>query len=1310
MTSRSSSRRCVVFALTLSVLLSVIAAPRVHAQNQNVIDDWGGTIEVSTSRLDIEKGESLSYRIRLTKPLPTENGNQVRGWWVRVFVDGVVWTDGVYDADGDENNDIRWVPSVGWEFNPDDWGDNAEKSDWREVRVHGLSTLDRPVKFTHEVWDHNAYCPPNLHDIGVVTVNVIEDRPPEPLPTVSILDAARVTEGNDASFEVRLSNSSDKVVTVSYETQTGTAVEGTDFERASGMVRFDQNVTSQFVQVQTNGDALDEPDENFTVKLSNPREATLGNRSTGTGTITDDDDPPEVTIGDAPAVTEGISALFPVTLSVASGQLVTVAYTTKNGTATAGADYSTTSGTLEFQPGDTEETISVPTVDDTEQESEERFTVNLSNPSEATLNDAAGEGTIIDNDGGPTMSELSIGNASVVEGAPAQFEVTLTPASEQTVTVRYDTADGTARAGTDYTATTDTLMFTAGETSMTITVPTVDDTEQESEERFTVTLSNPSEATLNDDTGEGTIIDDDGGGGGGGTPGGGGGRSPLPTLSIEDAPVSEGDQAGFVVSLSETGNEPVTVAYATVDGTALAGADYAATSGTLRFEEGETKQTIVVPTIDDATAEETETFTVELSAPSGATVADGTATATITDDDEPPTLSIDDATAVSEGEVAEFTVRLSAPSSAAVAVSYATVDGTALAGADYAAASGVLRFEEGETKQTIVVPTIDDATAEETETFTVELSAPSGATVADGTATATITDDDEPPTLSIDDATAVSEGEAAEFTVRLSAPSSAAVAVSYATVDGTALAGSDYTAASGVLRFEPGETERTITVATLADEQVEGTEGFTVELRAPSGATIADSTGAGTISDNVARRIGLVNQVVLPEVGRALAFSAIKCRIDHVLAGSTPRGGSVVPTPRLSLSPEQRPGRWDAMGVRQPTLEQAFDDSLFLMQSQEDEDDEGRFAVWWCADYQNLGGGGGHGSVNWDGDVSGWHVGADAQIGPGLLAGVSVSRSRGSFDYQGADRSRDAAVGGYELGLASIHPYLAWSVLPDLDVWGTAGHAWGRLQIVDEQAGEFHTSPATLDSGMVGVSGRLLGRGATTLRLKGEWALAQLDVARAGTAFEAATMNMRRLRLSTEVSRERVFASGVSLTPWGELGLRHDGGDGETGAGLELGGGLRYLDREASLTVEGHGRWLTVHKGTLREWGFGALVRFAPGTAGRGPSVSLMPSWGETASGVQRLWERGATDPLLYDAPGARLEAQFGYGFTPFGGEGVLTPYGGVSFVREAARGYRLGGRLAVGRLATVSLEAERRERLAAAKVHTLMLLGTVQF
>ncbi len=348
----------------------------------------------------------------------------------------------------------------------------------------------------------------------------------------------------------------------------------------------------------------------------------------------------------------------------------------------------------------------------------------------------------------------------------------------------------------------------------------------------------------------------------------------------------------------------------------------------------------------------------------------------------------------------------------------------------------------------------------------------------------------------------------------------------------------------------------------------------------------------------------------------------------------------MTPWPGLSFLAEPRPSRSDPTGVRQPTLAQVFDDSLFLVQSHE-EDSGGRFAAWGCADYQNLSGGGGPGRVNWNGDVSSWQAGADARINPDLLAGVSVSRSRGSFDYQGVGRNRDGAA-GYELKLTSLHPYLSWSALPDLDVWGTAGHGWGRLVILDEHAGEVHASPATLDSGMVGVNGRVLSRGATTLRLKGEWALAQMDVARSPEAFEVPTMNMRRLRVGTEVNRQHVYASGVSLTPWGEFGLRHDGGDGETGSGLELGGGLRYRNREAGLIAESYGRWLTARKGTLREWGFGALVRFAPGTGGLGPSVSLMPSWGETASGVRRLWERGAADPLPYDTPGERMRSRLG--------------------------------------------------------------------
>ena len=1572
--------------MLVSALLSSTAAPRAHAQNDAPIFTWPGKVKVSTSTLEIREGESATYNLWLTRQPSAD------GWWVRVHVDGVVRYDGGFDQD-EGYKGIRWTPSVGWEFNKNN-SNPAVATPPRGVTIRAVQDADDEdelVEFTHEVWDENTNCPPSLHGIAKVTVRIIDDDRDSggTLPKLSIQDAP-VVEGNTAEFRVRLTPSSEQTVTVDFATADVTAEAGTDYTAQSDTLTFRAGQTIKRIFVPTTDDRFHEPEEHFRVTLSNPSGATLAD-ATGEGRISDNDRP-ELSIGSA-SVEEGNTARFEVRLAPPSEQTVTVAYATMNVTAEAGTDYTARSGTLTFSARQTMMTISVPTTDDTERESDEHFRVTLSNPSGATLNDATGEGTIFDNDGGPTMPELSIGNASVEEGGMARFEVRLAPSNDQTVTVAYSTTDGTAAAGTDYTAQSDTLTFPASQTAvtMTISVQTTDDDEQESDERFMVILSSPSGATLNDDTGEGTIIDNDGdggggngggngggggdGGGGGGDGNGGGGGDgsrdvgELPTLSIDDATVVEGDLAKFEVTLSEAATAVVMVDYSTVDGTAVARSDYTTTSGTLSFEQGEERKTILVPTVQDATAEETEVFTMQLSSPSGATVANGTGTGTISDDDDAPELSIDDVPAVSEGETAEFTVRLSATSGRAVSVSYRTVDGTAVAGSDYKSASGELRFEPGETTQTVTVETLEDELSEDAERFTVELSAASGATVSDGVGEGTISDDDDAPELSIDDVPAVSEGETAEFTVRLSEASGAAVSVSYRTVDGTAVAGSDYKSASGELRFEPGETARTVTVETLADELAEDTEQFTVELSAPlgatvadgvgegtisddddapelsiddvpavsegetaeftvrlsatsgravsvsyrtvdgtavagldyksasgelrfepgettqtvtvetledelsedaerftvelsaasgatvsdgvgegtisddddapelsiddapavsegetaeftvrlseasgaavsvsyrtvdgtavagldyaategtlrfepgettqaisaetladglaedverftvelsapSGATVADGTGVGTITDDVKERIGKINRVILPEVGRALAFSAVTCRIDQVLAGGTTRGRAALPPARPSLSPalasgrwasqpslsgrpslspaltsgrwasqpslSGRPslspaltsGRWAAAGTQPLPLERTLDDLSFPARSQEEEGGDGRFAAWGCADHRNLSGDP-YGPIAWSGGVSSVHMGADTRLGPGLLAGLSLSRSWGSFDYQVGGRNSAASGGEYQLGMAGVHPYLAWSVSPDLDVWGTVSHYWGDIRIVDDLVGRVQTSPATLNSGMMGVSGRLMTRGATTVKLKGDWGLASINAAGGGKVFEEATANIRRLRLRTEVSHARKLSAGKSLTPWGELGVRHDGGDGQHGAGLEVGGGLRFQDLGGGLTAESYGRWLALHHGTLQEWGFGALLRYAPGRSGRGPSVSMGPSWGDTASGMQRLWERGVTDPTLYEVPGSRLDAQFGYGFTAFRGRGLLTPYARLSLAHDAARGYRLGSRLALGPSASVSIEAQRREYPAAPINHALLVLGTLQF
>ena len=294
--------------------------------------------------------------------------------------------------------------------------------------------------------------------------------------------------------------------------------------------------------------------------------------------------------------------------------------------------------------------------------------------------------------------------------------------------------------------------------------------------------------------------------------------------------------------------------------------------------------------------------------------------------------------------------------------------------------------------------------------------------------------------------------------------------------------------------------------------------------------------------------------------------------------------------------------------------------------------------------------------------------------------------------------------------MTGVHPYLAWSASSDLDIWATVGHARGEIRITDDVVGDPRTSGAILDSGLVGISGRILAYESTSLRLKGEAALARLDAEGDGGLFTAMTAGLSRLRLSTEASHEYRFARGGSLTPWGEVGVRHDGGDGETGAGLELGGGLRYRNPAAGWSTEGYGRWLAVHQGARQEWGFGARIRYAPRSAQYGPSVSVAPSWGDTTSGMQRLWEISAADPDMPGVPGTRLDTQFGYGIAALRGRGVLTPYGAVGLARGQGRRYRVGGRMAVGRSANLSLETERRVRAAARVIHAIRVRAAIRF
>ena len=367
-------------------------------------------------------------------------------------------------------------------------------------------------------------------------------------------------------------------------TTGGTATRGVDYTIAPTVFTIDEGQTTGTAAVTIVDD--EESDDSETIHIfatsTNPvlTGAAAGyglgltiadNDGGGSGTSDDGAGAPAPSLPTLPALSiadavaaEGETARFRVTLDRASQRTVTVDYRTHQGTAAAASDFAGKSGTLKFAPGAMERFIEVQTLDDTDDEDSEKFTVELSNPAGATLLDNIGIGTISDDDDPPPpLPALSIADAVAAEGETVRFRVTLSAASGQAVTVDYRTRQGTAITGGDFTGESGTLSFAPNATERFIEVQTLDDTDDEDSEKFTVELSNPAGATLLGDIGIGTIVDDDD------PP-----PPPLPALSIADAVAVEGETVRFRVTLDMASQRAVTVDYGTRQGTAAAGVDF----------------------------------------------------------------------------------------------------------------------------------------------------------------------------------------------------------------------------------------------------------------------------------------------------------------------------------------------------------------------------------------------------------------------------------------------------------------------------------------------------------------------------------------------------------------------------------------------------------------------------------------------------------------------------------------------------------------------------------------------------------------
>ena len=446
-------------------------------------------------------------------------------------------------------------------------------------------------------------------------------------------------------------------------------------------------------------------------------------------------------------------------------------------------------------------------------------------------------------------------------------------------------------------------------------------------------------------------------------------------------------------------------------------------------------------------------------------------------------------------------------------------------------------------------------------------------------------------------------------------------------------------------------------------------------------------------------RLKAINVSVLPEVSRAMWGSVVEA-VTGRLEGSGP-GGGTMDTVAEALRAQE--GTQDDEGL---SWRKALEGRTFAVGLGGGEDGEGGVGGGGPGGLVAWGGGSRRSlsldkaALAWSGDVFSAHMGVDGPLWEGLRGGLAATWSESSIEY--TDRSGEAAIEGvHGSRMTAVHPYLGWSGPGGSLLWGALGYGWGKIEIVDAEVVErfgVQKGDSKFLGAALGGSVPVLSGDGPALALKGSGEATRYSVADNGEAIAAVSVQTRRLRLTAEGSLAYALELGGTLTPSLELGGRWDGGDGETGVGLELGGGLEWALPSSGLVVSARGRTLAVPAGDAKEWGASGSARLSPGSGGRGLSFELAPSWGAPESGLGRLWDEVAVGRVASsdgDPASARLETELGYGFGLWDGAGLLTPYSGFGYEKGGARRYRLGLRLGLGGALDLGLEADRRESAA---------------
>ena len=469
---------------------------------------------------------------------------------------------------------------------------------------------------------------------------------------------------------------------------------------------------------------------------------------------------------------------------------------------------------------------------------------------------------------------------------------------------------------------------------------------------------------------------------------------------------------------------------------------------------------------------------------------------------------------------------------------------------------------------------------------------------------------------------------------------------------------------------------------------------------------------ASAATDDPVERAGRLNTMVLPHVAGAMVSStvaAIADRVDAVANGMGMRrrmemGGLSSMAASFSapgMAGSGLGGHNDSSGLSTLFGGTSFQMPLGASGAPQEAGSPAQMATWGAGEYQHLGEPGAA-SLDWSGKMVSAHVGADMGVTPYILAGVAASHSSGNFDF--TDKTGASPVEGtYATTMTSVNPYVAWFQGERGNAaWGTAGFGWGDLEVKDERE-DLRTTPARMMTGAAGGSYQLIG----SVRVKAEGWAGRVMVDD-GERIDSVTLDMQRAKLALEWTQGFRSSAGSEVAIVLEGGGRYDNGDGINGASGEVGGGLRYSNAQLGLVAEGRGRLVISARDGYEEWGFGGMLQIDAGVRGQGLSIRMAPTYGDAASGVNQLWERGVSGAVRdrdWNA-GANLDAEVAYGLVGFHG----TPYTGFRLAENGARALSSGLRYDLGSGLGLRIEGTRREGALGGAEHSVGIRGRLRF